>query len=112
MARHYASAVALIVAARVRPTEGPPKDETPPGKVASLHNKEFDSTATVPNSGAACKPWQNLQWRYLLAGFGASFIGGDDSKPLLVVSRWALCKTFGDRAQAEVGLKRVGGNDA
>ena len=112
MARRYVSAAALGLAAPTRLTEGCPESEAPPGKVALLNNKNFNSPSTVPTSAAARKPWLNLQARYLLQKFHASLLDGDDGKPLLVVSRWALCKSFTDLAVAEAWLKRVGGPDA
>lgn len=112
MARRNDSAAALGLAATTRLTEGSPESERPPGKVALLDNKNLDLTATVPDSSAARKPWEDLQARYLLKQFHASLIDGDDGRPLLVVSRWALCMSFTDSSVAEAWLKRVGGPDA
>ena len=112
MARRYDSAAALGLAAPTRLTEGSPESETPPGKVALLDNKDLDSTSTMPSSTAARKPWLNLQARFLLAKFSACLLDSDDGKPLLVVSRWALCKSFTDLTDAQAWLKRVGGPNA
>jgi hypothetical protein len=65
-----------------------------------------------PNSAAttnARKPWLNLQAGCLMAGFPASLIDDDAGQPLLVVSRWALTRSFSSVAEAEAWLARVGG---
>ncbi|MBS0442824.1 MAG: hypothetical protein JSR38_12775 [Proteobacteria bacterium] len=55
------------------------------------------------------KPWRTLQARALLAGFHASLIDGDDGRPELVVSRWALTRSFTDLSEAGAWLSRVEG---
>ncbi len=64
------------------------------------------------NSAAAAdarKPWLTTQAKCLMAGFPASLIEDDAGKPLLVVSRWALTRSFSSVGEAEVWLARVGG---
>lgn len=63
-------------------------------------------------SDADLKPWRTLQAECLLAGFSANLIESDEGRPLLVVSRWALCKSFDDVAQARAWLARVTGSAA
>jgi hypothetical protein len=55
------------------------------------------------------KVWATLQARATLAGFTAHLIEGDDGRPLLIVSRWALTTSFDDAAAAERWLNRVAG---
>lgn len=61
---------------------------------------------------AELKPWRTLQAECLLAGFSANLIDGDNGRPLLVVSRWALCKSFDGVAEARVWLAMVTGSAA
>jgi hypothetical protein len=64
------------------------------------------------NSAAAAdarKPWLTTQAKCLMAGFHASLIEDDGGAPLLVVSRWALTRSFSSVAEAETWLARVGG---
>jgi len=106
------SARALGRAAPTRLTETGSESETSLCKVALPDSKDLDSVSTDPTSADARKPWRNLQARFQLAKFGASLIDGDDGRPSLVVSRWALCKSFNYPAEAEAWLKRVRGNHA
>jgi hypothetical protein len=55
------------------------------------------------------KAWLNLQAKCLMAGFPASLIDDDAGQPLLIVSRWALTKSFSSVAEADAWLRRVGG---
>lgn len=73
---------------------------------ALVRSGRSDMTAAERN------PWLNLQARFLLAKFSASLLEGDDGKPLLVILRWAFCKSFTATADAEAWLKRVGGPNA
>ena len=61
---------------------------------------------------AELKPWRTLQAECMLAGFSANLIDGDNFRPLLVVSRWALTTAFDDVAQARAWLARVTGSAA
>jgi hypothetical protein len=55
------------------------------------------------------KTWLTLQARATLAGFVAHLTEGDDGRPLMIVSRWALTTSFDDLAAAERWLARVAG---
>jgi hypothetical protein len=55
------------------------------------------------------KAWATVQARCTLAGFTANLIDGDDGRPMLVVSRWALTRSFATPAEAEAWLQRVAG---
>ncbi|MBP5992241.1 MAG: hypothetical protein KA766_19760 [Piscinibacter sp.] len=55
------------------------------------------------------KPWLTLQARALLVGLRASLLAGDDGRPELVVSRWAMTRSFRDLREAEAWLARAGG---
>ncbi len=55
------------------------------------------------------KPWLTLQARALLVGLRASLLAGDDGRPELVVSRWAMTRSFRDLREAEAWLVRAGG---
>ena len=41
-----------------------------------------------------CKPWAILQAQLALVGFAAQLIEGDDGRPIFIVSRWALTRSF------------------
>lgn len=58
---------------------------------------------------AGIKAWRNVQARLALAGFKADLLEGDDGRPELVVTRWALVKAFSDLAAAEEFFSRVSG---
>lgn len=58
----------------------------------------------------ALKPWKTAQARCLLAGFTAALTDGDDGRPMLVVSRWALCRSFTELDELEAWLRRVTGS--
>jgi hypothetical protein len=53
-----------------------------------------------------------VQARCALAGFKADVIDGDDGRPMLAVSRWALTRSFSTPAEAEAWLRRVAGGRA
>lgn len=110
------------------PDPGNPESETPTWQPAfvgdkGLETERCDSAVTaaevheksIAGTGAVCldrtaavKPWLRLQAECLMAGFPASLIDGDNGKPLLVVSRWALCRSFSSAPEAEAWLARVG----
>lgn len=56
---------------------------------------------------AALKPWLTLQAECLLAGYRADLVEGDDGRPLFVISRWAMTRSFTDLAAAQTWLSRV-----
>ncbi|MFT3818297.1 MAG: hypothetical protein QM750_11955 [Rubrivivax sp.] len=66
----------------------------------------------TPAAPDATKDWRTVQARCLLAGFTANLIDGDDGRPMLVVSRWALTRAFSSPADAESWLQRVTGSAA
>jgi hypothetical protein len=68
-------------------------------------NGRLNSAATAN----ARKPWLTVQAEFLMAGFPASLIDDDAGQPMLVVSRWALTRSFSSVAEAEAWLARVGG---
>lgn len=61
------------------------------------------------HAGADRKAWATVQARCALAGFRADLIDGDDGRPLLVVSRWALTRSFEAPSDALAWLQRVTG---
>ena len=84
-----------------------------PATAAEVHEKSLAGTGAVClDRTAALKPWLRLQAECLMAGFPASLIDGDDGRPLLVVSRWALCRSFSSVPDAEAWLARVSGKTA
>lgn len=58
-------------------------------------------------AGAERKAWATVQARCALAGFTPHLIDGDDGRPLLVVSRWALTRSFTSPGDADAWLTRV-----
>jgi hypothetical protein len=85
-----------------------PQSATPADGPAVL----VDQEKRHPNSAASTdirKGWLNVQAKCLMAGFPASLIDDDAGKSLLVVSRWALTRSFSSVAEAETWLARVGG---
>ena len=71
----------------------------------------FRGQGTTDNTDCAAKPWLRLQAELLLAGFPATLIEGDDGGPLLIVSRWAMTKSFDSVPEAEAWLARVKGRE-
>jgi predicted trehalose synthase len=67
---------------------------------------------TDPITDAELKPWRNAQAECLLAGFAAALIDGDDGRPMLVCSRWALTKAFTELQEFSAWLTRVRGKAA
>lgn len=65
-----------------------------------------DATQSAPMD--ALKPWKTAQAAALLAGFVATLTEGDDGRPMLVVSRWALTRSFTDLDEIQAWLARVG----
>jgi hypothetical protein len=91
-------------AGQVTPTKDK-ADDANAGQVVDQENRH-------PNSAASTdirKGWLNVQAKCLMAGFPASLIDDDAGQPLLVVSRWALTRSFSSVAEAETWLARVGG---
>jgi hypothetical protein len=85
-----------------------PEKAKPPGGVAmqgDQQNEHLNSAAKLEIR----KAWLNLQAKCLMAGFPASLIDDDAGQPLLIVSRWALTKSFSSVAEADAWLARVGG---
>lgn len=54
------------------------------------------------------KAWTTIQARCALSGFKADLIDNDDGCLMLIVSRWALTRSFTSPAEAEAWLQRVG----
>lgn len=63
-------------------------------------------------SDSELKPWRNVQAKCILAGHHASLIDDDAGRPMLIVSRWALCKSFTSVAEVEAWLAQVTGKTA
>ncbi len=63
-----------------------------------------------PRTGAAdpLKPWRTGQARATLAGFTAHLTQTDEGNPELILSRWALSRSFTDLAELDAWLQRVG----
>lgn len=58
------------------------------------------------------KPWRTAQARVSLAGYQAELLDGDDGRPMLIVSRWALTRSFRDIDEANAWIARVVGQPA
>ncbi|MCA0241117.1 MAG: hypothetical protein LCI02_09650 [Proteobacteria bacterium] len=54
------------------------------------------------------KAWATVQAQCALAGFKADLIDNDDGCLMLIVSRWALTRSFSLPADVESWLRRVG----
>lgn len=110
--RHQALAGAAGAAPRA--SRGP-ESKPPAGRLAVQGdmNDETEHRHCAPAEGAcldkavSLKPWLRLQAECLIAGFPATLTDGDDGRPLLVVSRWALTRAFSTVAEAEGWLSRV-----
>lgn len=68
---------------------------------------EHQHAATA--AGATVKRLKTAQALALLAGYGAELTDDDAGRPMLVISRWALTKSFTDATQAEAWLAQVTG---
>jgi hypothetical protein len=94
-----------------RPKEGPSTAGAEKGP--NVTNQAVDATDALGQlqapSADPLKAWRTAQARALLLGFSAPLIDGDDGRPLLVVSRWALCRSFADLGELEAWLQRVEG---
>ena len=53
------------------------------------------------------KAWATVQARCALAGFRADLIEGDDGQQQLIVTRWALTRSFATPVEVETWLQRV-----
>ena len=93
------------------------KGEGPAGTTPQTpqFNAQHDE-ANHATTGTACvagadplKPWRTAQAKCILAGYHASLIDDDAGRPMLIVSRWALCKSFSSVAEVEAWLVRVEG---
>ena len=60
-------------------------------------------------AGPDLKAWRTAQARAALAGYQAVLLDGDDGRPLLVVTRWNLTRSFNDLAAFEAWRARVTG---
>lgn len=60
-------------------------------------------------SDGELKPWRTAQAKCTLAGHHASLIEDDAGRPMLIVSRWAMCKAFTSVAEVEAWLGQVTG---
>lgn len=81
-----------------------------PGPLVAVPGAEGTNaewTASLAGLARRHKLWATAQARCALAGFRADLIDGDDGSPMLVVSRWALCRAFGTPGEVEVWLARV-----
>ena len=81
-----------------------------PGLLAGGTGREDGQSNTpIPRALArdAAKEWLRVQALCLLAGFKADLIEGDDGRPMLVVSRWALTRAFTDPGDVATWLARV-----
>jgi hypothetical protein len=58
------------------------------------------------------KAWSTMQARATLAGFRADLIEGDDGRPMLIVSRWAVCRSFTSLTEAGAWCDQVAGEAA
>lgn len=58
------------------------------------------------------KPWLNVQAEAILAGYRADLLEGDDGRPLLIISRWALTRSFNNISEARAWLTLVTGRAA
>lgn len=87
----------------------PLKDERLSDQAEAFQGQDKANEPNSTDTAAQRKAWKNLQARCLLAGFSASLIDGDDGQPLLILSRWALCKGLNNLAEAEAWVARVGG---
>lgn len=53
------------------------------------------------------KPWKTAQAECLLAGFHSELMEADDGQPMLIVSRWALCRSFATIAEVRDWIGRL-----
>lgn len=85
-------------------------EEVAPGPLACESGREcrYSNTPIVPGlAREAAKTWRTIQAQCLLEGFKADLIEGDDGRPQLIVSRWALCRSFSTPDEAATWLARV-----
>lgn len=84
-------------------------------------NREAEATTPTLQSAqrsptsdisAARKAWLTLQAELVLAGYGANLIEDDAGRPQLVVSRWALTRSFTSVPEARAWLGQVTGRHA
>lgn len=87
----------------------PPRNEEGAASTAPSVNQEQNEHAQYAGPGAARKAWLGLQAQALLAGYAATLTEDDAGRTMLVVSRWALTKSFSSLAAADDWIRRVGG---
>jgi hypothetical protein len=102
-----------VVVAATGPA-APQRQSNPTNDLADVASAgQVDQQNGHPNSALAVeirKAWLNTQAKFLMASFPATLIDDDAGMPLLVVSRWALTRSFSSVAEAEAWLARVGGH--
>lgn len=89
-----------------------PRSDEARGQPGNVRDHETINGADCAERSAARKAWVTTQAECILAQFQASLIDGDDGRPLLVVSRWALTRSFTDIAEARAWLALVTGRAA
>lgn len=80
-----------------------------PGAAADQERADEQQHTADTSAAQTLKDWRTVQAECLLAGFKADLIDGDDGRPMLVVSRWALTRSFSAPAEARMWLARVAG---
>lgn len=60
-------------------------------------------------SSPSLKVWRTAQAQALLAGYTAVLGENDAGRPELIVSRWALTRSFSDLEGFDLWLRRAGG---
>ena len=81
----------------------PPRNEEGAASTAPSVNQEQNEHAQYAGPSASSKAWLGL-----LAGFVATLTEDDAGSMMLVVSRWALTKSFSSLAAADDWIRRVG----
>ncbi len=74
---------------------------------AAIVEKTLTQGAEDASAMDALKPWKTAQAEALLAGFSAVLTDSDEGRPMLVVTRWALTRSFTDLAELRTWLERV-----
>lgn len=70
-------------------------------------DKQVDTAILAALARDVAKVWLRVQAQCLLVGFKADIIDCDDGRPMLVVSRWALTRSFTDPGDVATWLARV-----
>lgn len=99
----------MLTAQENAPAAGAAEAQGVGGRDAHQPQDAHGTERAPQGPGDPLKAWRTAQARATLAGFTANLTDGDDGRPQLVCSRWAMTRAFDNLAELETWLVRVEG---